>query len=274
MTEHLSPRPADEANWKWTKKAIGDYIDSNYRVVTREDRILGNTMITSAASYDRELAHNSSRKRRLMRSLNKVAIIGTCGVPRGAALFSPLMEDDGTIETSDREETTVEVTRETMGQLALGQLGIWSPHQDEFTFANPAWGGSFIRAGQLATVVQRDLHTLQPRSLQGLGAEYVFGSRTRDLNEYRDTKAIACEALEPGGLFYETWTHKAGDYLVGDEWQPGLYIDEDEALSSTRRNNMDIIAMVASDASHQARSGGEDSHQYGGMGAILAVKKF
>jgi len=273
MSEYEKPHHKDEGNWKWTQKAIEDYIDSNYRVLTREDRILGNTMVTSAASYDRELALHSGNKRRLIRKLNRVAIIGACAVPRGAALFAPLVEDEGIIEVSDREETTVEATKNTMSRLAIGQLGIWKPHQDEFAFANPQWEGSFVKAGQLATVVQRDLRTLEPHSLQGIGAEYVFGSRTRHISEYRDTKAIACTALEPGGLYYEAWTHKAGDYLVGNEWQPGLYIDEEEAVTSTRMNNMDVIAMAVTDASHQARSGGEDSHQYGGMGAILAVKK-
>jgi hypothetical protein len=262
----MKPIRTDEADWEWQKSELTEYISGNYENLTPEDHILGSVAVAALAAHARE--HD------LFGKLPWGIHAGAGGVPRGSAIIAPLIrspDEGGYIDVSDLGQVNIAVTRQTMNDLALGKLGIWQSHQENMTAGNAMWDGSFERAGRLANVHKTDIRSLQPESESAIALEYVLESITEDPDEYQDIVKVVCDALGPGGLLYMAYMIGSTGYLVGNKTRPAVPVTVDTVGHALRSNGMKIIINAGTDPSNQARVK-EDTHNYDGMGIVIAAK--
>lgn len=260
---------SEKHNWNWSREAHKEYIRDNYKKLSLEDMYIGAVAIAVIASH--------ARTRNLFGKLPFATHVAAGAVPRGSALSAPLIrgpEQGGYLDVSDYKENTTNETRDTMAQLALGNLGLWKPHQDDYTAHNPLWRGSFVRAGQLAEghVHQQDMRLLEPDSTPYLGIEYGPESIANNEEEYHEFIEPACGAVEPGGLFVYAYVKESGKYEVGGVEQPAYSVTLDYVEKTLRSHKMGILFNGATDPTHTIRVEG-DTHSYGGLGVAIATKK-
>lgn len=255
-------------DWNWPQKAHEQYVRDNYERLSPEDMYIGGVAISVLASYAH--VHN------LLNKLPFATHVAVGAVPRGSALSAPLIkprEQGGYLDVSDYQINTTEETRSTMAQLAIGNLGLWHPHQESYTAHNPLWAGSFQTAGQLADgqVHQKDMRMLDPNSTPYLGVEYGPESAANNEKEYLAFMDPLCEAVEPGGLLVYAYVKESGKYDVGDVEQPAYSVTPGYIEAVLHKRRMSILFNGATDPSHTIRIEG-DTHSYGGLGIVLAVK--
>lgn len=268
MSARTSPEHQGH-NWNWSEKDLQEYINHNYRRVSREDRFISAIGIGALAAL--------GRSRDLFGKLPYATHVAAGGVARGTALAVPFVrniEEGGYIDVSDYKETPTRVTESTMARLALGNLGVWAPHQKEYALNNPHWRGTFQQAGQLAKghVHQQDIRLLEPNSTPFLIVEHGPESAADTEEEYLELIHPLCDAVEPGGILAKAYVVESGKYDVGGIEQPAYPVTPDYVTDMLHDNKFDILVNAATDPSHTIRVEG-DTHSYGGLGIAIATKR-
>lgn len=269
MSEKRTPVRTDEVDWKWQKSELRRYQLGNYLRLAPEDIYVGSIALAALAAHARH--HN------LFGALPHGTLIAAGGVPRGAAALAPLIkphEQGGYIDVSDREVSTVDATRATMSQLALGKLGIWTPHQQDYAAAHPAWKGSFQTAGILAEghVHTEDMRDLEENTHYAIAVEHGPESATESYDEYQEFMYFICQALQPGGILYMAYMRGSQGYEVGGNPKPAVPIEVSNVSQVLHDNNMHILFNGGTDPSHTIREEG-DPHVYSGLGVAVAIRK-
>ncbi|QQG51348.1 MAG: hypothetical protein HZB75_02475 [Candidatus Saccharibacteria bacterium] len=263
------PITTDQVDWKWQKTELDRYRSGNYLRLAPEDIYVGSIAIAALAAH--------ARHQDLFGALPHGTLIAAGGVPRGAAVIAPLIktpERGGFIDVSDREISTTDLTRDTMSRLALGDLGIWTPHQKDYTAAHPDWDGSFQLAGRLASghVHTEDMRELAKNSRYAIAVEHGPESATESKDEYEEFMRFICRALLPGGIFYMAYMRGSRGYEVGGVPKPAIPVDVDGVTDILHNNNMHVLFNGGTDPSNSIREDG-DEHTYSGLGVAVAVKK-
>jgi hypothetical protein len=259
----------DKADWDWPPGALDDYLGGNYQKLAREDQVVAAVGISAVDLY--------ARQNDLYGELPSATQICSGAVPRGAALFAPLVrpvERGGYIDISDLKPSNVEATRRTMSQLALGNLGLWTPHQRDYAAVNPRWANAFQEAGILAEghVHAEDMRDLEPESQHAIGVEHGPESATTEEDEYQEFIRIICRALLPGGILYMAYMRGSLGYKIGGITKPAFPVDIDYVTETLHANNMRVLVNAGTDASHSIRTDGDD-HSYSGIGMVVAIRK-
>jgi hypothetical protein len=263
-----NPVLTDKVGWDWSQAELNEYIDGNYSKLAPEDIYVGTVAISVLAAY--------ARQHDIFHALPFGTHISAGGVPRGSALIVPLIrskEEGGFIDVSDLELSTTNATRNVMSQLALGELGIWTPHQQEYAATNRTWDNSFQAAGQLAEnhVHTQDMRLLTPRAHHIIAVEYGPESATEDKAEYEDFIHIICNALLPGGILYMAYMRGSEGYEVGGIARPAIPVSVDYVGKILNANGMNLIINGGTDPSNSIRVEG-DTHAYTGMGVAVGVR--
>lgn len=269
MTELQRPGRTDETDWRWSKSDLDAYRDGNYRQLAPEDIYVGSVAVATLAAY--------ARHRRLFSALPFGTLIAAGAVPRGAAAIAPLikpLELGGYIDVSDREPSNVEVTRTMMSRLALGDLGIWTPHQNDYADTHIGWTNSFQLAGQLSEghIHTEDMRDLQANTHHIIAVEHGPESATEDEDEYQEFIYSICRALLPGGILYMAYMRGSEGYEVGGKAKPALPIEVDYVSKTLHANDMHILMNGGTDPSGAIREE-SDEHVYTGLGVAVAVKR-
>ena len=257
----------DDADWRWQPEALDDYISGNYLHLAPEDQYVGAVAISALATI--------ARQRNLLHALPFGTHISAGAVPRGSATIEPLIlptEQGGYIDVSDLEESTTNATRHTMSQLALGDLGLWTPHQEDFAAIHPLWEGSFQAAGKLAEghVHMQDMRLLTPGTHHIIAVEHGPESATAVEDEYQEFIRIICNALLPGGILYMAYMRGSEGYEIGGVTKPAFPVTVDYVSETLHSNNMHVFANAGTDPSNTIRTDG-DEHAYTGLGAVVAI---
>jgi hypothetical protein len=260
MAEKIRNR---DLNWDWPP---GKYIDPNYgEGVITEDRRLGRHAVTMLKEHSTKLG---TAKRALH--------IGMGGVPIGSAYIAPFMDlrsPDTEIVMGDIGPKKLEVARQTIAALRMGQLGIWAAHQDNLNDADSLgqWKDAFRTAGRLGNVTEFDMHTLDQHEGEfDIGvAEHVFESATEDPEEYYETVEKFYHAVAKGGLVVMSFMIESSGYTVAGRPYPA-YPVTGQQVAEHAQAFLDDIQLFTTGASNQAREEG-DNHVYGGMGVMVAT---
>ena len=252
-------------DFAWSAKEMSAYHEQ-YRSVSAADSYLAGVAIKALTTTE--------RGRQLLGQLQSATIIGAGGVPRGAGILLPTLQEAATLTMTDSTPENTESTRRIMEGIKNNDpaQAHWLLHEEDMEQHDPRWAHAIGKAALLARYEVLDLRN-KPKKLSAARAmEYVGESQCETKEEYENNMDNFTAGAEE--LVYQALTVKSGGWKAGDKHHPAYSVSVEQNAEQLERNGFtllhDPLEGFAPRSSELRQE--DDEHDYAGFAVAVAVR--